>query len=199
MELRHHELQYKDIFTISRGIFQFVDFDVGLTKPEMNILCYSEFGERYISPILTCVLDNGTITDERLAELGNIILAKYGTSWERIKTAFTEEYSVTNNYDLTESENVDDTSNTSMNSSTNEKQAIYGFQSDDSSDDTKTTNEYTDQHAGSQKRVRGLRRYGNIGIMTPQQIIEQELKLREKNFLNYVLNDLKEFSTLDVY
>lgn len=193
------QLKYKDVFTITRGIFQFVEFDVGLTKNEMNILCMSEFGERFISPILTCVIENDTITDERLTELGSIILAKYGNSWERIKQAFTEEYNITSNYDLTESEDIDDTSNSSSNSSNNELQSIYGFQSDDSSDEGKTTNQYTDQHAGAQNRKRELRRFGNIGIMTPQQIIEQELKLREKNFLNYVLNDLKEFSTLDVY
>lgn len=48
-------------------------------------------------------------------------------------------------------------------------------------------------------RVRGGRHFGNIGNLTSQKMILEEINLWKWNYMQEILNDVKEFCTLPVY
>ena len=56
-----------------------------------------------------------------------------------------------------------------------------------------------DASSSTRNRVREFSHIGNIGNLTSQQLITQELELWRWNIINEVLNDVKEFLTLPIY
>ena len=57
----------------------------------------------------------------------------------------------------------------------------------------------TDVISSERSRTRDFTHIGNIGNLTTQQLITQEIELWRWNFINEVLNDVKEFLTLPLY
>lgn len=53
--------------------------------------------------------------------------------------------------------------------------------------------------ANTRDRVRDYTHLGNIGNITTQQLISEEIKLWHWNLINQVLNDVKDFLTIPVY
>ena len=74
---------------------------------------------------------------------------------------------------------------------TDETNTTQGTRRTTGTDSTERENERT--------RVRDFTHLGNIGNITTQQLIEQEIKLWHWNFINQVLNDVKDFLTIPVY
>lgn len=68
----------------------------------------------------------------------------------------------------------------------------------DTIDKTKTTNMTVDSHDGN-NRTRTSTHAGNIGNLTTQQLMKQEIELWKWNFIQSVLADLSEFLTLPIY
>lgn len=65
-------------------------------------------------------------------------------------------------------------------------------------DKTKTTDMTVETHSGND-RTRTSTHSGNIGNLTTQQLMKQEIELWKWNFINNVLADLSEFLTLPIY
>ena len=65
-------------------------------------------------------------------------------------------------------------------------------------DKTKTSAITVENHSGND-RTRTSTHSGNIGNLTTQQLMKQELELWKWNFVQSVLDDLKEFVTLPIY
>jgi hypothetical protein len=65
-------------------------------------------------------------------------------------------------------------------------------------DKTKTTNMTVESHDGND-RTRSSTHSGNIGNLTTQQLMKQEIELWKWNFIQNVLADLCEFTTLPIY
>lgn len=64
------------------------------------------------------------------------------------------------------------------------------------------TNEYSDTEKVDETKkehTRTLRRHGNIGVTTSQQMLESELKLREYNFYNKIFADIDSEITVPVW
>lgn len=59
--------------------------------------------------------------------------------------------------------------------------------------DIKETTDY------NKTETRILKRHGNIGVTTSQQMIESELELRKKNFFEIVFHDIDQYLTISVY
>lgn len=57
----------------------------------------------------------------------------------------------------------------------------------------------TDDFSGSDNRDRSGKHSGNIGNLTSQKMINEEIELWKWNYINSVLNDVKEFCTLPIY
>lgn len=68
----------------------------------------------------------------------------------------------------------------------------------DTIDKTKTSAITVDSHSGND-RTRISTHSGNIGNLTTQQLMKQEIELWRWNFINNVLADLCEFVTLPIY
>ena len=63
----------------------------------------------------------------------------------------------------------------------------------------RTTGTDTENSTSDRDRVRDFTHIGNIGNLTTQQLINQEIELWRWNFIQQVLNDVKDFLTLPVY
>lgn len=74
---------------------------------------------------------------------------------------------------------------------TDEDHAVSGTKSRTGTEGTESTSEQT--------RLRDFTHVGNIGNLTTQQLITQEIELWRWNFIQEVLNDVKDFLTLPVY
>lgn len=57
----------------------------------------------------------------------------------------------------------------------------------------------TDNYAGSDNRDRNGEHIGNIGNLTSQKMIGEEIELWKWNFINMVLEDVRDFCTLPIY
>jgi hypothetical protein len=68
----------------------------------------------------------------------------------------------------------------------------------DTIDKTKTSAITIDNHS-TNDRTRTSTHSGNIGNLTTQQLMKQEIELWKWNFINNVLADLSEFTTLPIY
>jgi hypothetical protein len=68
----------------------------------------------------------------------------------------------------------------------------------DTVDKTKTSTLTVESHSGND-RVRNSTHTGNIGNLTTQQLMSQEIELWKWNFLQEVLTDTKDFLTIPIY
>lgn len=68
----------------------------------------------------------------------------------------------------------------------------------DTVDKTKTSAVIVDSHSGND-RTRTSTHSGNIGNLTTQQLMKQEIELWKWNFIQNVLADLSDFVTLPIY
>ena len=68
----------------------------------------------------------------------------------------------------------------------------------DTVDKTKTSAITVDNHS-TNDRTRTSTHSGNIGNLTTQQLLKQEIELWKWNFINNVLTDISEFTTLPIY
>lgn len=74
----------------------------------------------------------------------------------------------------------------------------YGRTDTENVDISETTN-YNNTENRSDSETRTLKRHGNIGVTTSQQMIESELELRKKNFFEIVFRDVDNYLTLAIY
>jgi len=74
---------------------------------------------------------------------------------------------------------------------TDETNATQGTRATTGTESTARENQRT--------RLRDFTHLGNIGNISTQQLIDQEIKLWHWNFINQVLNDVKDFLTIPVY
>lgn len=63
----------------------------------------------------------------------------------------------------------------------------------------RTTGTEANEHSSDRNRVRDSTHVGNIGNLTTQQLMTQEIELWRWNLIQQVLNDVKDFLTLPVY
>lgn len=207
---------------IPEGIFQKIENLAGVTLPwsEDNALLDIDFvyrwsGYKSISPLVKHLLGNdATMGSAGYNTLAGIIWAYYGEAWTRKYNALTAEYDPLKNYDMVESENehiVDDattgvTGSSANNSTTvNSTHNVYGYNSSTatpSESDSATTSQNTDMttdYDNDRTISRGLKRSGNIGVTTSQQMLQSELELRAYRFFEEVYKDVDRIVALPIY
>lgn len=147
--------------------------------------------------------DDGTIANA-LQEIAKNLLQRFSEKWNRLYLALvTSTYSPTENYDMEEKETPDLTRTKNVKTSVTQENGIYGFnsatptpQSETVSSGEKLDNEETEKNTGTKT----LTRHGNIGVTTNQQMINQEIDLRNNaNFVNILFDDVDSILCLLVY
>lgn len=122
--------------------------------------------------------------------IARVLIEKFSHAWDRAYEAITAEYNPVDNYNMVEEEGVD----TSI--KTESSNGIYGF---DSSTPIPSTTGETTTSGGSSNNKRKLTRRGNIGVTTSAQMVEGELELRKKHFLDMVYRDIDSLLCLAIY
>ena len=152
--------------------------------------------------------------DKVLTNLAHIIINRFGNNWLKIYNAyFDTDYKPLENYSMIETETEEvgseevgkqsTNSNITSTSTANNINKFYGFGGNnavnDTNNDTTTTttgsgsknDNYTDTNNSVEtSRDRTFTRSGNIGVTTSQQMLESELKLRQYDFFNIMMNDV---------
>jgi len=209
--------KYNEVFNINRGILKYCNIQIKTlhnTPDEMhnyqavyddkylNLLCLSNFGNCPLSPVVTTMIENGNISEESLKDLGDIIYHRFQYTWSKYYDILATEYQLIQNGD-TFTHTIQET--TVINSDTsifNESRDLYGFNSIDINDSVHDTKNISDTQnlKNSSSRIENFSQVGSwYDAMKIQQAILSELKLREENYLDYIMKDLKRFCTLAVY
>lgn len=174
-------------------------------------------GDKPIAPIVNRLLtEAGVLDDAGKEKIARIVWATRGDNWTKIYDALMAEYNPIENYNMTEtgieSEGVDTTRNATgetetKNDTRTTDNSTYGFNSAGPVPaDTQTetaTDKRTSKDEGAEKTARlnnrSLKRSGNIGVTTTQQMLESELALRRHEFFDLVFSDIDEIITLPIY
>lgn len=152
----------------------------------------SHSGEKYASKFYLTMLDH----NKDITYIANIIYNRFSEKWKHIYDAMMKEYNPLENYSMVEDENV----NTDITNTSNGSSNVFGFntQSDDGVPDGK--NEVSNTTSGKFKdNYRQLKRAGNIGVTTSQQMLESELEIRKNIFIETVMNDIDSIMCLKIY
>lgn len=122
--------------------------------------------------------------------IARILIEKFKRKWDREYLALMADYDPVNNYDMVETENI------GSNIKTETTNGLHAFESTEA---IPTSTASTETSGASASNERTLKRSGNIGTMTSSDVIEKELELRKKNFLDMVYRDIDSIMCLDIY
>ena len=160
--------------------------------------------DKMLSPLYRRILETDALNVN--AKLYGIITNKYLDKWNRLANALFSDYNPIENYNMTESSSGGKNIkvNTDMNTEEHETNSYSGFDSDDFKNTTKSdksgsTTGTKAKNEQAETENRSLRRSGNIGVTTSQQMIESEIKLREHNLLDIIYDDIDSILFLDYY
>lgn len=148
-------------------------------------------------------------------------------AWTRMLDALTAEYNPVHNYDRYEIESGTDTGtrtetdtgtrteNETVNNSANDTTTgkITGFNSSSFADDKQTVSSGSGQRTGAKGETRNLARgetrnlansrnlhaYGNIGVTTAVQMIQEDLELRKTDLLRIITDEFVAYFCLQIY
>lgn len=186
-------------------------FPTGYDADEMDIMFFSEYGQKPISPLVEHFNTDTGLSETNRILLATLCLSRFQTSWEHQNDLMSASYDPIENYNLTENENIDktldiDTTNTlDRDGTSSSDNDIYAFNSVDAVPSDKntgsTTMDGTDIVDSTEvtDEDRTLTRTGNIGVTTTQQMIQQELDLWKWNFMTDIFIDVASLLTLSVY
>lgn len=182
-----------------------------------KILYLERSGDKWLSPFyerLLALKEDGKI-DDVLKVIADTLITKYSNKWNKLYTAYHQQYDPLENYNMEEVETPDIVKERTKNESTkitttnSSENATHGFNSalavpvnegesssvvEGDSDDNEVNESETETG------TRELARHGNIGVTTSQQMLESEIKLRNAyNFIDGIMRDVDECMCLLIY
>ena len=187
----------------------------------------SRSGHKIIGSLIENYLENNTVSDDNKITIAQAIFSIYIKNWNALYKTLSLEYNPIENYSMTETENVQDshkgtvesdstdtntnTENTIVNDTANNQ--LWGFNSTDSVNSdkqvgdttrnvdgsTNSTHKNTDTETKDITSDRTLKRSGNIGVTTSQQMIESERQLWLWNFFESVFSNIDKILVLKIY
>lgn len=187
----------------------------------------SRSGHKIIGSIIENYLENNTVSNDNKITIAQAIFSIYIKNWNALYKTLSLEYNPIENYSMTETENVQDshkgttesdatdtdtnTETTIVNDTANNQ--LWGFNSTDSVNSDKqvgdttrnvdgtrnATHKNTDTETKDITSDRTLKRSGNIGVTTSQQMIESERQLWFWNFFENVFSDIDKILVLKIY
>ena len=199
-----------------------------ITGNQLDVIYHgNRSGQKLIGSLLDNYLVDGTISDDNKVIIAQAIFSVYIKNWNALYKTLLLEYNPIENYSMTETENIKDshsgsTENDIIDTTTNSENTIvndtnnnqlWGFNSTDSVNSDKQIGDTTRNVDGSvnvtrkdagteTKNIntdRTLKRSGNIGVTTSQQMIENERQLWFWNFFECVFMDIDKILVLKIY
>lgn len=142
-------------------------------------------GGKFASPLLEEVFDNpDMIESEKYRTIANVVYSLNIKRWSELYKTLQYEYNPIENYNMVEHEETD-RDNKNDNS-------IYAFNSSDNP-------EPSDTNAGHEDTKRDFTRAGNIGVMSTQDLIEQQRRVWMWNYFEVVFSDIDKTLALKIY
>lgn len=195
---------------------------------ELNVIYHgARSGNKSIGSIIDNFIVNNELTEENKNTIALSLFAIYNKNWVALWNTLNLEYNPIENYSMTESENIgfnkkvtstqdlSETTDISNNivANTQDLGKLYGFNSTDGVNSNKqlgdTTTDTTQTGTNTTKEnstnnednttERTLKRSGNIGVTTSQQMIESERNLWMWNFFENVFSDIDKILVLSIY
>ena len=125
-----------------------------------------------------------------MTAMANSIAIMYGDKWEKLYTSLVaSNYDALSNYDITEVETPDLTTENTTDDST------YGFDSTAEDGEPKDKRVYVSEVTGMNTKERT----GRDGKVTAQKMLEQELAVRENLFYEILFSDIDSMLALKIY
>lgn len=186
-------------------------------------LAFSYYYERYKRPLTVLYshlikdvdLTDGDAIKAFFAHVGKVAYSRFGSNWEKVYTAyFNGVYNPLENYDMTQTRTplLDTTNTTSRKQETkietNGSTSIVPFNdteptlTGESKGDSTTTEDKTKNEVESSITERGtdtLTRHGNIGVMSSQDLLRQEIDIRKLDFQKLIFRDLDKILLRNYY
>lgn len=128
-------------------------------------------------------------------KLQRLIYNRFSTKWKKIWDALNTTYKPLENYAMKEKRTPNLT--TSGNGSSDADASIYGFNSTEPNDSSKSHGE-----SESSQTITGTdetERTGNIGVTTSQQMLESEFEVRKYDFFKEMFKDIDSILCLKCY
>lgn len=199
-----------------------------VSSNQLDIIYHgSRSGNKIIGSLIENYLDNNTVSDDNKIIIAQAIYTIYIKNWNALYKTLSLEYNPIENYSMTETENVQDTHKGTLESNGNNTNTytettlvndtsnnqLWGFNSTDSVNSDKqtgdttrdvestmdSTHKNTDRETKDITSDRTLKRSGNIGVTTSQQMIESERQLWLWNFFESVFSDIDKILVLKIY
>lgn len=195
--MREYEQHYRDVATLTKGIFFYINREFpGITIEQMDIAFFGKFSMRWISPMFECCFVDNT-PEDAMTQIAGVVKGLLGDKWDKIEAALAKDYDILDTYHVTYDQ--EGTYDSTFVSSQLDKNDIYGFDTSDGSpvgDNQKDSNVQRTDHHDTKDHTE---RRGRQGGMSPQELIRQEIELRSHNYIEEVLHDVAKILTLDVY
>ena len=103
--------KYNEVVEIENGIMSHIPNDIWKDRYQdfdLDLEFFFKYGERAVAPMINHFLgEDGKLSDESLDRIGNLIYRKYKEQWTRKYSVLDVVYSMTENYDMKETESVD--------------------------------------------------------------------------------------------
>lgn len=207
----------KDIFTFNiltsdeLGLFTYlhqVDSDNNPLFPELvdiitddNVIALDvdyEFGhsaEKYLSPLADKLwYQSGEDVQTFVNMIGYIIANRFKTKWKKLWDVLNATYNPIENYSMEQVRTPDLSKGVTGSGTTTTKSdtGIFGFNSTNSnpSGDVESSQEDTIGRTETETGTDTIRRSGNIGVTTSQQMIESEFELRKHDIYKLIYEDI---------
>lgn len=190
----------------------------------LDVLLFSEYGQRPVSPFLLRFYDTdaGTFKPNGRVDCAMCVQTLLQKQIERYVAAYAAEYNPAMNYDVTEDHTGTDTDTRSFDDYTETTEFghtvtshdnIYGFDSGIGVNDSETTTTYSQAagQTGDKRTFDGtqtdeteydstLRKYGNIGVQTVPDMLQKDFQLWDANNLWYkIAADVANLITIPIY
>jgi hypothetical protein len=159
---------------------------------------YQHSGSKLLAPFYHRLYDkyyDDTKTEAEINALvmtamANSIAIMYGDKWQKLYTSLVaSNYDALSNYDITEVETPDLTTENTTDDST------YGFDTTAENGEPKDKRVYVSEVTGTNTKERT----GRDGKVTAQKMLEQELAVRENLFYEILFSDVDSMLALKIY
>lgn len=163
-----------------------------------NLYYYQNSGDKCLSPYYYKLYANESYGERTEAEINALVMANianniaviYGDKWQKLYNSLVvAQYDAINNYDITEEEEPDITTEDTIRDNT------YGFDTESEDGEPRDLRSAVRTTTGTNTKTRT----GRDGRVTPQKLLEQELVVRENLFYEILFRDIDSILALKIY
>lgn len=194
--------KYNEIFTLEKNPLTYVDLDEFNTpKKYYGFIMLNKYGEKLLAPMINKLVENNDISDDNLRLLGEIISARFLSTWRHINNTLEIEYNPIADYRITGTEKVKANNNTENTDSRNIQNFISGFNSEDdtSLDDSNSKSAGSSNRISEDNKDKIWTKEGITGATPIQEYISREINLRRLSTCDIIIEDVIRFITLAIY